>query len=66
MKKFVLHWVTVSEASWTDTSTATSYSKSHSIQLSKKDDYRANVVFTITGSSGSADEITKNVQKTYK
>lgn len=64
-KKFGLIWITVSDGSWTDTTTATSYSKSHSVQLSSTGTYRAHVEFTISGSGGSDDEITKNVQKTY-
>lgn len=64
-KKFGLIWITVSDGSWTDTTTATSYSKSHSVQLSSTGTYRAHVEFTISGSGGSDDEITKNVQRTY-
>ncbi len=64
-KKVGLIWVTVSNGSWTDTSTATSFSKSHSVQLSSKGTYRAHVVFTISGTGGSDDKITKNVEKTY-
>ncbi len=64
-KKVGIIWVTVSGGSWTDTSTATNYSKSHSLQLSSKGTYRAHVEFTISGTGGKADEITKNVQKSY-
>lgn len=64
-KKVGLIWVTVDGGSWTDTSTATNFSKSHSVQLSKTGTYRAHVVFTISGSGGSDDKITKNVEKTY-
>lgn len=64
-KKVGLIWVTVSGGSWTDTSTSTSFSKSHSVQLSSKGTYRAHVVFTISGTGGSDDKFTKNVEKTY-
>ncbi|MGN1123214.1 MAG: hypothetical protein ACI4RR_02640 [Eubacterium sp.] len=64
-KKVGLIWVTVSGGSWTDTSTATDFSKSHSVQLSSKGTYRAHVVFTISGTGGSNDKITKNVEKEY-
>lgn len=64
-KKVGLIWVTVSNGSWTDTSTATSFSKSHSVQLSGTGTYRAHVVFTISGTGGSDDKITKDVEKTY-
>lgn len=64
-KKYGLIWITVSGGSWTDTSTATNFSKSHSVQLSDTGTYRAHVEFTISGSGGSDDKITKNVEKTY-
>ena len=64
-KKIGIIWVTISDGSWTDTSTSLNYSKSHTIQLSSTGTYRAHVVFVISGSGGSDDRITKNVQKTY-
>ena len=64
-KRFGLIWITVSGGSWTDTSTATNFSKSHSVQLSKTGTYRAHVEFTISGTGGSDDKITKNVERVY-
>lgn len=64
-KKYGLIWITVSGGSWTDTSTATNFSKSHSVQLSKTGTYRAHVEFKISGTGGSDDKITKNVERTY-
>lgn len=64
-KKFGLIWITVDNGSWTDTSTSTNFSKSHSVQLSTTGTYRAHVVFTISGTGGSDDKITTNVEKTY-
>lgn len=64
-KKFGLIWITVDDGKWTDTSTATNFSKSHSVQLSKTGTYRAHVEFTVSGTGGSDDKITKNVEKTY-
>ena len=64
-KKVGIIWVTVSGGSWTDTSTLLNFSKSHSVQLSSTGTYRAHVVFVISGTGGSDDRITKNVQKTY-
>lgn len=64
-KKVGLIWVTVSGGSWKDTSTAINYSKNHSVQLSSKGTYRAHVKFVISGTGGSDDEMTKNVEKTY-
>jgi hypothetical protein len=64
-KKVGLIWVTVDNGSWSDTSTATNFSKSHSVQLSSKATYRAHIEFTISGTGGSDDKITKNIEKTY-
>lgn len=64
-KKVGIIWVTVGGGSWTDISTSTTFSKNHSVQLSSKGTYRAHVVFTISGTGGSDDKITKNVEKTY-
>ena len=64
-KKFGLIWITVDNGSWTDTSTATTFSKSHSVQLSKAGTYRAHVEYKISGTGGSVDKITKNVERTY-
>lgn len=64
-KKVGVIWITVSGASWTDTSTLLNYSKSHSLQLSSTGTYRAHVIFVISGTGGPDDTITKNVQKTY-
>lgn len=64
-KKYGLIWITVDGGKWTDTSAATSFSQSHSVQLSSKGTYRAYVEFTISGTGGSDDKITKNVEKNY-
>lgn len=64
-KKFGLIWITVDNGKWTDTSTAANFSKSHSVQLSKTGTYRAHVEFIISGTGGSDDKITKNVEKVY-
>ncbi len=64
-KKFGLIWITVDGGKWTDISTATDFAQSHSVQLSKTGTYRAHVEFTISGTGGSDDKITKNIEKTY-
>ncbi len=64
-KKFGLIWITVDGGKWTDTSTATNFSQSHSVQLSKTGTYRAHVEFTISGTGGSDDKITKKIEKVY-
>lgn len=64
-KKVGIIWVTVDNGSWTDNSSSNSLTKSHSVQLSGKGTYRAHTVFTFSGSGGSDDKITKNIEKTY-
>lgn len=64
-KKVGFLWITVNGANWTDNSTAANASKSHSVQLTSKDTYRAHVVVTVSGTGGSDDKITKNVEKVY-
>lgn len=50
---------------WVDTIYNYSYTGSHSHQLSKTGTYRVTVEYVIYGSGGSADTITKEIQKTY-
>ncbi|MGN0468449.1 MAG: hypothetical protein ACI4GY_06980 [Acutalibacteraceae bacterium] len=68
-RKVGLIWVKVDNGldgkQWTDTVNGTTMSKSHSLQLSKTGTYRAKVEFTVSGSGGSADEITKTATDTY-
>lgn len=64
-KKAGIIWVNVSVDSWTDTTTAINYSRSHSVQLYSKGTYRAHVECAFSGTGGSDDEIKRNVQKTY-
>ena len=64
-KKVGLIWVTVDNGSWTDNSETNDFAKSHFVQLSGKGSYRAHTVFTFSGSGGSDDKITKNVEKAY-
>ncbi len=64
-KRFGLIWITVDGGKWTDISTANNFSQSHSVQLTKTGTYRAHVEYTISGTGGSDDKITKNIEKTY-
>ena len=64
-KKVGVIWVTVDNGSWTDNSETNDFAKSHFVQLSGKGSYRAHTVFTFSGSGGSDDKITKNVEKAY-
>ena len=50
---------------WVDTINKASYSGSRTHQLSSTGKYRATIVYTIYGSGGSADEITKQYESTY-
>ena len=58
-------WVSVDGASWTDESTLYYCSKSHSVQLQSQGTYKATVTFTVYGSGGDADVITREIEKTY-
>lgn len=50
---------------WVDTIYDYTYTGSHSYQLTKTGTYRVTVEYVIYGSGGSADTITKEIQKTY-
>lgn len=50
---------------WIDTIYDYEYSGSHSIQLSSTGTYRVTVEYVIYGSGGTADTITKEIEKSY-
>ncbi len=50
---------------WVDTINKSSYSGSRTHQLSSTGKYRVTIIYTIYGSGGSADEITKQYEATY-
>ena len=50
---------------WVDTIYNYTYTGSHSVQLSSTGTYRVTVEYVIYGSGGSADTITKEIEKTY-
>lgn len=50
---------------WVDTIYDYKYSGSHSVQLEKTGTYRVTVEFVIYGSGGSAETITKEIERTY-
>lgn len=50
---------------WVDTIYNYKYSGSHSTQLSSSGTYRVNVEYVIYGSGGSADTITRQIEKSY-
>lgn len=64
-KKVAFIWVTVKDGKWTDTSTASSLSKSHSVQLTDSGTYRAKTDFVFTGADGTVEKATKTIEKSY-
>ncbi|MBQ7226687.1 MAG: hypothetical protein IJX02_08835 [Clostridia bacterium] len=58
-------WVEVEGASWADESTLYYCSQSHSVELTQTGTYKATVTFTVTGSGGDADVITRELERTY-
>lgn len=50
---------------WVDTIYNYTYTGSHSVQLSSTGKYRVTVEYVIYGSGGSADTITKEIEKSY-
>lgn len=50
---------------WVDTIYNYKYSSSHSVQLPSTGTYRVNVEYVIYGSGGSADTITRQIEKNY-
>ena len=58
-------WVQVGGASWTDNSSLYYCVKEHSIQLESTGTYKATFTFTVSGSGGATDVITREIEKTY-
>lgn len=58
-------WVQVTNASWTDESTLYYCSCEHEIQLTQRGTYKATFTYTVSGSGGAADVITRELQYTY-
>lgn len=58
-------WVTVANASWTDQSTVYYCTNYHTVQLTQRGTYKATVTYTVSGSGGSTDVITRTLQYTY-
>ena len=64
-KKFLWWWNDVDGASWTDESNTHYCSNTHSYQLSKSGTYRATITYTVYGSGGEADVITREMEEKY-
>ncbi len=58
-------WVEVENASWTDQSTLYYCTNEHEIQLTQRGTYKATVTYTVSGSGGATDVITRDLQYTY-
>lgn len=58
-------WAEVENASWTDQSTLYFCTNEHEIQLTQRGTYKATVTYTVSGSGGATDVITKEYQCTY-
>ena len=50
---------------WVDTATGSTYSKSHTLQLTSKGTYRLVVEYTIKGSGGSPDKPSSTIVREY-
>ena len=64
-KKVLWWWKDVDGAQWTDYVSADYCDDSHEIQLSKKGTYKATITYTVYGSGGEADVITRELEKSY-
>ena len=64
-RKFGLIWLDVKGAEWTDSTSSSVLSISHSIQLNKSGTYRVTADFTVSGNGHPDDEIRNRVQDSY-
>lgn len=64
-RKVLWWWNNVDGASWTDETTQDYLHVEHSIQLSKSGTYKATVTYTVYGSGGEADVITRELEYKY-
>ena len=58
-------WIQVTNASWTDESTLYYCVNEHTVQLTQRGTYKATFTYTVSGSGGAADVITRELQYTY-
>ncbi len=64
-KKFLWWWNDVDGASWTDETTEDYLHNEHSIQLTKSGTYRLTITYTVYGTAGEADVITREIEDSY-
>ena len=64
-KKVLWWWNDVDGASWTDSSAGDYCTNEHDYQLSKSGTYKAIITYTVYGSGGEADVITRELEDSY-
>ena len=64
-KKFLWWWNDVDGAQWTDYSSTDYCVNEHEYQLSKKGTYKATITYTVYGTAGEADVITRELERSY-
>lgn len=64
-KKSGSSWIGVGNASWTDESTLYYCASDHSVDLAQRGTYKATFTYTVSGSGGATDIITRELQYTY-
>lgn len=64
-KKFLWWWNDVDGASWTDESTEYYCAGDHSIKLTKSGTYRLTITYTVYGTAGDPDVITRTIEDSY-
>lgn len=64
-RKWGIFWLDVDGGEWTDTTTSSMLSKTHTLQLSKTGTYRVTVKYTVSGTGGANDVIETTVTDEY-
>ncbi len=64
-KKVLWWWNDVDGAQWIDYSSADYCTNEHEYQLSKKGTYKATITYTVHGTGGEADVITRELEDSY-
>ena len=64
-KKFLWWWNDVDGAEWVDETTKDYLHYEHTVQLSKSGTYRVSITYTVYGTAGEADVITRTIEDSY-
>lgn len=64
-KKFLWWWNDVDGAEWVDETTKDYLHNEHTVQLSKSGTYRVSITYTVYGTAGEADVITRTIEDSY-